>query len=314
MPLTACSSMVPAAPYRFWTPLAEPEQVPPYDHAASPSTLRVIGATPPRSGTSSLKVALEILGFGPCHHMAVCTRDWRRSRDFIRVHDAIRDSNGRDVDGFADLYRGYGSAVDEPTASSVEWIVKARGMEKVKVILMTRDEDKWRKSFNETIGWMMINMPLWTLLTFWFPNLYYQVKLILSITRTRSPGPALNYWMTPSSISAYKNHILSLAIPKENLLVYSISEGWEPLCTFLDVPVPDVPFPRLNDKDDFINGRTYAMRCGALLWASVIASGSVLSFYCWNGSLQAKTAVAITVVEALGLSGYLGWWRVWFRG
>ncbi|KAH8914051.1 hypothetical protein BT69DRAFT_1343655 [Atractiella rhizophila] len=51
MPLTACSSTVPAAPYRFWTPLAEPEQVPPYDHAASPSTLRVIGATPPRIRT-----------------------------------------------------------------------------------------------------------------------------------------------------------------------------------------------------------------------------------------------------------------------
>jgi hypothetical protein len=47
------------------------------------------------------------------------------------------------------------------------------------------------------------------------------------------------------------NEAVQRTIPQERLLVYNVKEGWEPLCRFLGVPVPETPFPRLNDRRSF---------------------------------------------------------------
>ena len=41
-------------------------------------------------------------------------------------------------------------------------------------------------------------------------------------------------------------------MPPERLLVYEVKEGWEPLCRFLGVPVPQTPFPHVNDAETFL--------------------------------------------------------------
>ncbi len=51
------------------------------------------------------------------------------------------------------------------------------------------------------------------------------------------------------------NEEVMRTIPKERLLVYEVSEGWPPLCQFLDVPVPDAPFPRTNSTENFLGRR-----------------------------------------------------------
>ncbi len=40
-------------------------------------------------------------------------------------------------------------------------------------------------------------------------------------------------------------------IAPDRLLVFEAAQGWEPLCAFLDVPVPDQPFPRTNSREEF---------------------------------------------------------------
>ncbi|CAF1376380.1 unnamed protein product, partial [Adineta ricciae] len=77
--------------------------------------LYVIGVGLPRTGTSSLKAALEILGFGPCHHMSHLFYDPQRSLQFLRAFQ------GHEID-FKELMKGYGSTVDAPTEEFYEKI------------------------------------------------------------------------------------------------------------------------------------------------------------------------------------------------
>ena len=41
----------------------------------------------------------------------------------------------------------------------------------------------------------------------------------------------------------------------EKLLWFDVREGWEPLCEFLGVDVPDVPFPHEFRRKDLLGGR-----------------------------------------------------------
>ncbi|CAF1460229.1 unnamed protein product [Rotaria sp. Silwood1] len=95
--------------------------------------LRVIGAGLGRTGTSSLKAALELLGFGPCHHMSELFDKPDRSLQFIRAFD------GDKVD-FHELMKGYGSTVDSPTSDFYKEIHKA--YPKAKIVLTLRDSDE----------------------------------------------------------------------------------------------------------------------------------------------------------------------------
>src|SRR5579871_4207801 len=106
--------------------------------------LRVIGAGLPRTGTSSLKVALELLGFGPCHHMSELFDKPEQSKIFARIVD------GHKVD-FREVLKGYGSSVDAPTMFFYKEIHQA--YPKAKIILTVRDDGaKWLESFKTTIG------------------------------------------------------------------------------------------------------------------------------------------------------------------
>ena len=50
------------------------------------------------------------------------------------------------------------------------------------------------------------------------------------------------------------NDTVKRTVPPERLLGRDLRDGWEPLCGFLDVPVPDEPLPRLNDTASFREG------------------------------------------------------------
>ena len=79
----------------------------------------------------------------------------------------------------------------------------------------------------------------------------------------------------------------------EKLLIYNVKEGWEPLCKFLEVPVPKDPMPRSNDKGQFVEkinvrNRTQLTRC--LLWyGGLVASG----FYIWKNGRSIFRSVKV---------------------
>ena len=194
-------------------------------------TLAVIGAGLGRTATFSLKFALEHLGFGPCYHMSEVFAG--ASRNVPLWLDAI---DGRpDWDA---IFEGFHSTTDYPACTY--WRELAEHYPRAKVILTVRDPDTWFDSVSETI----------------FSD-GMQASLRGSPTGDMMQGVIFDAFgerlrdrdfMTEWFIR--RNREVIDALPPERLLVFSPKEGWEPLCGFLGVPVPNEPFPRINSRDE----------------------------------------------------------------
>lgn len=197
-------------------------------------TLSVISAGFGRTGTMSLKLALEQLGHGPCHHMAEVIENGA-----VQVplwNDALAGNPD-----FETIYQGYNSAVDWPSAAF--WKELAEAYPDAKIILSTRSAESWYDSISETI-----------LATVWAPETWppQAVEWFRMVTKVleRSFGEAKD---KDSLIAVFNAHeaAVKAAIPAERLLVHSARDGWEPLCAFLGAPVPDTPYPRTHSKEEF---------------------------------------------------------------
>jgi hypothetical protein len=200
--------------------------------------LEIIGPGFGRTGTNSLKLALEHLGFGPCHHMF----EVRDNPELLPDWEAA--ARGEPVD-WDRVFRGYRSQVDWPGARY--WRELARHFPEAKVILTVRDPDAWFDSVQATI-----------------------VPFIAA--RGTHPSPHVNAIaeMAYRTIVAlifedrlsdrdhatrvFREHIavVKAEIPAHRLLVLDLREGWQPLCDFLGVEVPDVPFPKTNSSKEFV--------------------------------------------------------------
>jgi hypothetical protein len=199
--------------------------------------LEVIGAGFGRTGTLSLKAALERLGFGPCHHMLELIdnpediRLWRKA------------ARGESVD-WDEIYRGYRSTVDWPGARF--WRELAERYPAAKVILSTRDPERWYDSVLGTIHRAaMDDSP--------------PASPVLAEMRAMSREVVWDglfggrFTDRDRSLRIFNDHIEAVRgrLPADRLLVYEVAQGWEPLCEFLGKPVPDEPFPRRNRREEF---------------------------------------------------------------
>ena len=211
-------------------------------------TLQVIGAGMGRTGTASLKLALEMLGFGRCHHMKELLGEPRTGKLWVDVWKG----RGKDWDA---IYAGYRSAVDFPTYR--HYAELAERYPAAKVVLTVRDPEAWWQSTYETIYRAEPGVAGKAKLA--FQALYdRRARQILGIMPNL--GPVLwqgdfegRFEDKPFAIAKYRAHIeeVKATIPAERLLVFQVKEGWAPLCDFLGVPVPDVPFPRANSRAAF---------------------------------------------------------------
>lgn len=201
-------------------------------------TLQVIGAGFGRTGTLTLKLALETLGFAPCHHMV----------EVLANPDQLpfwnRAVNGEAMD-WEEVYGGYKATVDWPGCHFYAEL--AERYPDAKVILSKRDPERWYESMSETILKSMAMMGLDSVDA--IPEDSPMRFGAHIITRQTFGG---NFGKD-NVIAAFERHNAEVQrrIPPERLLVFEAREGWEPLCAFLGVPVPDEPFPRTNSKGDF---------------------------------------------------------------
>ncbi|MCG5218412.1 sulfotransferase family protein [Streptosporangium sp. KLBMP 9127] len=210
--------------------------------------MRVIGAGFGRTGTMSLKAALEGLGFAPCYHMADVLSEPRRIYQWLDI------AEGRSDDWDA-VFEGYGACVDWP--ASAYWRELAAHYPQAKVVLSVRDPDRWYDSMQATIFKQAKRVDSGA------GRLAAKVMFRLSgdmeaYTRMTSTIVGQGVFAGETADRAYltkvfNDHVEAVkqAIPAERLLVFNVKEGWEPLCRFLDVPVPGEPFPRVNDSADF---------------------------------------------------------------
>lgn len=200
--------------------------------------LKVIGAGFGRTGTLSLKLALEKLGLGPCYHM-IETREHPE-------HDAMWLALARgEISDWRPMLAGYSSTVDWPTAYF--WKELAEANLDAKIILTLRDPEAWYASCEATIFARMeqalrAESP--------DPARKLHMQMVNTIIVEKTFGGSLAKEHAIGVFNAHNEEVRRTA-PPERLLVYEAGQGWDPLCDFLRVPVPAVPYPEANKREDF---------------------------------------------------------------
>lgn len=200
-------------------------------------SLMVIGAGFGRTGTLSLKLALEQLGLGPCHHMI----ELFRHPEQIPVWEEA--TNGGEVD-WDRLLAGYSSIVDWPGCHF--WRELTRRYPAAKVILTVREPKAWYRSASATIFRALHDKPKDD------PAAQAQWRLIRKMILQQTFGGSTADEALAIGVLEMHNREVERTIPPDRLLVYEVGQGWEPLCVFLGVPVPDLPFPRANTTEEFV--------------------------------------------------------------
>jgi hypothetical protein len=201
-------------------------------------TLSVIGSGFGRTGTRSLKDALETLGFGPCHHM----EEVLANPPQVAVWEGVARGEAQD---WTAVFDGYGAQVDWPGAHV--WRELTAAFPEAKVVHSVRPEDSWWRSFERTIGKLLKIYPDMELPPHVRAMLDAASGFVMDATfGTRDVD-------RETALAAYRRREAEVraAIPADRLLVFDVAEGWEPLCAFLGVPVPDSAFPHRNHREDF---------------------------------------------------------------
>ncbi|ADP78572.1 sulfotransferase family protein [Pseudofrankia inefficax] len=216
--------------------------------------LDIIGVGFGRTGTLSLKSALEQLGFGPCHHGDEVIAHRETAVDWIQAAD------GRPVDWDA-IYDGYRSTVDWPGARF--WRELTAHFPEAKVILTFRDPEQWYESMCNTVFRAISNVPAQVP-----PEVLPLITMIRRVTMDGVFGGEVPDRETALRIFAEHIEAVRAQIPGDRLLIFDVAEGWGPLCAFLDVPVPATPFPRANDQDFFTTTHQTRLATAALAAAA----------------------------------------------
>lgn len=201
--------------------------------------LQVIGLGYPRTGTMSLKHALETLGIGPCYHMIEV---FRRPED-ADFWLAALNANGSKTD-WNRVFAGFPSTADCPACYF--WQPLWECYPQAKYVLTVRNADDWYDSFLSTVYEAMQHPER-------SPDEEHAAvqrmakKLILD---TMFQG---RFDDRSFAIDTYERHNQTVidTLPKDQLLTFNVAEGWKPLCDFLEVAVPDEPFPRSNTREEF---------------------------------------------------------------
>jgi hypothetical protein len=194
--------------------------------------LMVVGAGVGRTGTHSLKLALERLLEGPCHHMVEVLGNPAQVPSWI---DAIE---GRPVD-WSTMLEGYRSIVDWPGGSF--WPEISRANPNALVLLSVRDADSWYRSASNTIFLSFDHMP---------PELAPWMDAVRRLLHDRF----CDRFDDPTAMmDAYERHNEAVRdeVSSCRLLEWTFEDGWDPICERLGLEVPVEPFPVTNSTGEF---------------------------------------------------------------
>lgn len=204
--------------------------------------LKLIGAGLGRTGTLSLKLAIEQLGLGPCYHMTEVLMDPMRGPAWVRAADGHADWNS--------IFEGFTATVDYPGCAF--WRDLTHFYPSAKVLLSVRNSQDWFESTQQTIFSNEHNKPFMK-----SPLREFFEKTVFEEFGDRIHDQDF-------MIAAFQRHNADVerVVPQDRLLVYEVTSGWPPLCKFLGVPIPNSPFPRVNSREERMQQRA-AMAQGA---------------------------------------------------
>lgn len=211
--------------------------------------MKLIGAGLPRTATLTQRAALEILGLEPCYHMQNVFADMS---EVARWRDVL---DGRLSAGT--VLTGYSAEVDWPASYFYRDLMRMHP--EAKVLLSVRDGMSWARSMQQTIWGLLYGDtlmrhlsdarmkidPVWATYIEMMKEMWRRTELL--------DGEATTLEFMAAAMERHNDEVRQ-AVPAERLLQWHPSDGWEPLCTFLDVPVPAEPVPHINDTQQFIDG------------------------------------------------------------
>jgi hypothetical protein len=239
--------------------------------------LKIIGAGFGRTGTMSLYTALNQLGM-PCYHMFEVLKNPKNRKHLDFWRKVARGKEGEQHDWNA-VFASYTAAVDNPACCVWRELMVAYPEAKVILTLHPRGAGTWYES---------------TLDTIYFTENVWQFKVLEFLTpfgrkfgdmsRRLIWGRSLKGTMEDrdKAIARYEEHIAEVkaAVPPEKLLVFSVDQGWEPLCRFLGIEEPNAPFPNVNDRNEIkkeirkIMGAAYGMVAVGVLAIALVVWGA----------------------------------------
>ena len=261
--------------------------------------MQVLALGMPRTGTSSMSSALEILLDGPSYHggaqmLASSIPHMRRWIDIHRISIAARESgtplsfveHQRLRYLLAQQFEGFASCSDTPAFYYAAEL--AALYPDAKVIVTVRDKDRWWKSkleFNDTrrrkwLPWIVWPIPA-------------GVRYWPGFGKTLLRGPYADIYLkegeTGVGPEAYDRHIayLERVVPKERLYYFHVKDGWGPLCKILEREVPGIPFPHLNESGAIQSILDEKVNLGLWWWAILL------------GTIAVILSLAITVIRSL---------------
>lgn len=217
----------------------------------------------------ALFTALQRLGYTP-YHMALAMGSPKTNLAlWCEALNAKYHGQGKKWgrEEFDRLLGDYDAIADVPGICFVEELVAA--YPDAKVVLSTRDVESWLKSMDGTAG-RTLSWKGWNLLAKWDSALagpfWEHANIIMPIQfYTLNDFSSTN---TPAR-QAFRDHYERVyrTVPKSRLLEFQVQEGWGPLCSFLDVDVPDEDFPRLNDAKQFVfvHGMMWWLACAKMV-------------------------------------------------
>jgi hypothetical protein len=233
--------------------------------------LKVISLGLGRTGTASLKAALDELGYAPCYHMPDVMNSARRIGQWTAA------AEGRAVD-WDEIFAGYRATVYWPAAAF--WREILDHYPDAKVILTVRDPERWYESARSTIfrTAVIAATPPGRLL------LYLSTLSNPKLRRMRRMVRAAVWYRLFDgrfadrryAIAVFERHIHEVRayLPAERLLVYRVADGWAPLCAFLGVPVPAEPFPNVNDTVTFQRSQALQIAGGLAVPLAVVGASA----------------------------------------
>jgi len=199
--------------------------------------LEIIGPGFGRTGTNSLKIAFEQLGFGPCHHM----HEVSGRPELLPVWEAVARGEQADWDA---VFAGYRAQVDWPGARA--WRELGRHWPDARVILTVRDPDEWFDSVQLTIAPYLAGRGQHP-----EPHDNAVATMCQSLIGEQVFDGRLSDRAHATRVFRRHADMVQSEMAPERLLVFDVRQGWGPLCAFLGVPVPDTRFPKTNSTREF---------------------------------------------------------------
>jgi hypothetical protein len=230
--------------------------------------VKVVGAGFGRTGTMSLKAALEELGFGPCYHMI----EVFEHPEHVGFWEAAW--RGEPVD-WNDFLGGYEATVDWPACTFYEELLQRHP--DAKVLLSVRHPERWYESTRDTIyriskitAGSRLSRAVFAFVGLFVSGVFGISRMGNDISRQGTFDGRFDDREHAVEVFERHNEEVKRRVPAEKLLVFEVREGWGPLCEFLGVEEPAKPFPRLNDAAE-MRRRKRAVRALSLAVPAVLA-------------------------------------------